>query len=538
MSAVEEKTAAPAAEQQKTDDKPAATPAVEEAKATESDSTPKPEAASEQATPEQANGDAAAEATATTTTDEKKAEADGEKKEDDKSNRPRLIGAARNRFRWFVKNGYGRDEAAELAKDPEKIKEIREQREVNGNGKRPANGSGNGPASKQAKIATGPIRMVVATETHPGTKLTSEQVNQIKNQILKQVVLQKDSVDVKPHFQDCSFVDGYLLVQCSDTATVTWLQDVVPKLELEATVKVKVSSEKALQRADIYVGVFADSLQDSDKDILSFVESQNEGIAASSWTILGRKENKPKKEVELILTMDVASGKQVFKQKCELNYKFSKVKLNKKKRIAGPPPTRNNNANGNNAGNNNNNRGNNFNKAGGAGQGARRIYNAATSFVPIWDNNLPNFSQQRFNNPQRFNNSNRNVGGGGGNNGGFNGNRGQGGPRNNPNFQGNNQQQRPNNTNAFGLGGGNGNGPRGQQRGGNNRTPRNLIDQLMQTVNSTSNGNMGQRNFRGPGNGNGNPSFNGGNAGGGGGGRPNNRNNRNNQSRAPRPGFF
>lgn len=523
MSAVEEKTAAPA-EQQKTDDKPAATPAVEEAKATESDSTPKPEAASEQATPE-ANGDAAA-ATATTTTDEKKAEADGEKKEDDKSNRPRLIGAARNRFRWFVKNGYGRDEAAELAKDPEKIKEIREQREINGNGKRPANGSGNGPASKQAKIATGPIRMVVATETHPGTKLTAEQVNQIKNQILKQVVLQKDSVDVKPHFQDCSFVDGYLLVQCSDTATVTWLQDVVPKLELEATVKVKVSSEKALQRADIYVGVFADSLQDSDKDILSFVESQNEGIAASSWTILGRKENKPKKEVELILTMDAASGKQVFKQKFELNYKFSKVKLNKKKRIAGPPPTRNN---ANNA--NNNNRGNNFNKAGGAGQGARRIYNAATSFVPIWDNNLPNFSQQRFNNPQRFN-SNRNVGGG---NGGFNGNRGQGGPRNNPNFQGNNQQ-RPNNTNAFGLGGGN--GPRGQQRGGgNNRTPRNLIDQLMQTVTSTSNGNMGQRNFRGPGNGNGNPSFNGGNAGGGG-GRPNNRNNRNNQSRAPRPGFF
>lgn len=522
MSAVVEKTAAPA-EQQKTDDKPAATPAaVEEAKATESE-TPKPEAASEPAKPE-ANGDAAA-ATTTTTTDETKA-ADGEKKEDDKSNRPRLIGAARNRFRWFVKNGYGRDEAAELAKDPEKIKEIREQRELNGNGKRPANGAGNGPAAKQAKVATGPIRMVVSTENHPGTKLTSEQVNQIKNQILKQVVLQKDTVDIKPHFEDCSFVDGYLLVQCSDGPTVKWLQEVVPKLELEASVNVKVSSEKFLQRADIYVGVFADSLQDSDKDILSFVESQNEGIAASSWTVLGRKENKPKKEVELILTMDIASGKSLQKLKLELNYKFSKVTLSKKKRIAGPPPSRNNNAN-----NNSNNRGNNFNKANGGGggqggQGARRIYNAATSFVPIWDNNLPNFNGGQ----QRFNSNNRNAGGGGMGMGGFNGNRGQG-PRNDSNFR---NQQRSNNGNAFGLGGGN--GPRGQQRGGNNRPPRNLIDQLMQTVNSTNNmGNMGpQRNFRGPNN-NGNAPFNGGNAGGG---RPNNRNNRNNQSRAPRPGFF
>ncbi|KAL1398323.1 hypothetical protein pipiens_020138 [Culex pipiens pipiens] len=505
MSAVEEKTAAPA-EQQKTEDKPEATPAAVEApKATESE-TPKPEAAaSEQAKPE--GGDATA---TPATTDEKKA-ADGEKKEDDKSFK-RLNGAARNRFRWFIKNGYSRDEAAELATDPEKIKEIKEQRELNGNGKRPANGSGNGPASKQAKVANGPIRMVVATEKHPGEKLTTDQVNQIKSAILKQVVLQKDSIDVKPHFEDCSFVDGYLLVQCSDGPTVTWLQDVVPKLELWENANVKVSSEKFLQRADIYVGVFADSLQDSDKDILSFVESQNEGIAASNWTILGRKENKPKKEVELILTMDGPSSKLVFKQKFELNYKFSKVTLLKKKRIAGPPQ-QNKNAN-----NNNNNRGNNNNRANGqGGQGARRIYNAATSFVPIWDNNLPNFNGG----PQRFNN-NRNGGGGG-----FNANRGQG-PRNDSVFR--NQRPMNGNGNAFGLGG-NGNGPRGNQRGGNNRQPRSLIDQLMQTVNSASNGNMGQRRG-GPNNG---PAFNGGNAGGG---RPNNRNNRNNQSRAPRPGFF
>lgn len=497
MSAVEEKSAVAApAEQQKTDDKPAAAATEAVTKAPESEA-PKPEAdgaASEPAKPE--GGDAAA--TTTTTADETKA-ADGEKKEDDKSNRPRLIGAARNRFRWFVKNGYGRDEAAELAQDPEKIKEIKEQRGLNGNGKRPANGSGtDGPANKQAKLANGPIRMVVATEKHPGEKLTADQVNQIKSAILKQVVLQKDSIDVKPHFEDCSFVDGYLLVQCSDGPTVKWLQDVVPKLELWENANVKVSSEKFLQRADIYVGTFADSLQDSDKDILSFVESQNEGIAASSWTILGRKENKPKKEVELILTMDAASGKQVLKQKFELNYKFSKVTLKKRKRIAGPP--QNNNANNGQQRGGNPNRQNNP-----GGQNPRRIYNAATSFVPIWDNNLPGFNGGQ----QRFNNNNR----------GFNANRG---PPNNPNFR---NQQRPNNNgNAFGLG----------QRAGNNRQPRSLIDQLMQTVNSTNNGNMGQR--RGPNNGN--PPFNGGNAGGGGGGGGGRPFNRNNRSRGPRPGFF
>lgn len=493
MSAVEEKPAAAPAEQQQAPEKPA-----EEAKATDA----APESGAAKPETETANGESEA-----TKTDDKKA-AEGEAKEDDKSTKPRLVGAARNRFRWFVRNGYGKDEAAELAKDPEKIKEIKEQRELNGNGKRPANGSGNGPASKQARIASGPIRMVVSTENHPGTKLTTEQVNQIKTAILKQVVLQKDSVDVKPHFADCSFVDGYLLVQCSDGPTVEWLQQVVPKLELWKDASVRVASEKSLQRSDIYIAVFSDSLQDSDKDILSFVESQNDGFDTSKWAILGRKEITAKKEVELILTLDIASGKQVSKQNFELNYKFSKVTLKKKKRIAGPPPSQN--ANNNNS--NNNNRGNRAN-GGGGGQGARRIYNAASSFVPIWDNNLPNFN--------RNNNNNRNAG-----NGGFNANRGgQGGPRqNDSNFR---NQQRSNNGNGFGLGGGN--GPRGNQR--NNPRPRSLIDQLMQTVNSANGNGNGQG--RRPNN----SSFNGGNNMQSGGGRPNRGQNNRNQSRA-RPGFF
>lgn len=439
----------------------------------------KPDAASGEDSKEVANGEATA---ASATNGDKPAE--DAKKADDKIIRPRLNGAARNRYRFLVKHGYDREKAAELAKDPDSIRQLREKGQLNSNGKRPnSNGSTGGPANKQARTFTGPVRMVVATVNHPASTLTKEQANTIKSAILKQVVLQKDSA-LKPHFEDCNFLEGYLLLQCSDGPTVEWLEGVVPKLELWKGASVRVATEKSLLRSDIYVGVFGDSIQDNNKDILSFVESQNDGIQTSKWNIIGRKENKPKKEVELILTMDNASGKLLAAKNLELNYKFAKVTFLKKKRIVAPPGS-----NVGSPGNGNARRGNRPPAAKNP-----RAFNTASSFVPIWDNNLPNFG-----NNSRFNNG-----------GGRDFNRGGNSNRNGGQYD-SGSRNRSNN----GISYGGGSGPRGYQR--DNR-PRSLLDQLMHTVNSV--------NSNGPRRGNGNNS----NAG-----RPNN--NRNNRF-ASRKGFF
>ncbi|XP_058459849.1 uncharacterized protein LOC131435712 [Malaya genurostris] len=363
---------------------------------------------------------AASEATSNGTVEKPKA---GDGKASEKE-RPRFSSAARKRFRLLLGQGYTREEAAPLAQDPVKFKEAREsagkgkgtakkfdfdeeRKTLNGAGKKrlawllkngynereaialarkPVNNlkrgrsddtNGNSalfdPPSKMAKPTTGSIRMAVTTTNHPASVLTRDQSNKIKAGILKQVIQQKDS-PLKPHFEDCAFIDGYLRVLCSDQQTVSFLQQNVPKLELWKDASLKVVSEKNI-KSDIFVGYFTDSRQDSNKDILNFVECQNDGISTSAWKVLSRKEIAGKQTTELKLITDLASAKIIHKLGYELNYKFNKIQIRRVKTTptATQAPTNPRRAivNRNAPSRDNSNQ------------------PRSSSFVPIWDNNLP-----------------------------------------------------------------------------------------------------------------------------------------------------
>lgn len=344
----------------------------------------------------------------------------------------RLNGAARKRFRWLLDQGYSRDEAAELAKEPLKTKELRDRFEADTkpdtkadskideelkklggaakkrfrwllqNGytekealklaRQPMNAvaskrnlsTSGGPPNKVSKPTldtAGGIVMAVAAKDYPSTSLTQKQTNEVKSAILKEVVQQKDS-ELKPHFESCVHVKGYLRVHCSDASTRQWLQRVVAKLTVPEGIGLKVASEKNLVKGDIYTGSFTDSRGDTNEAILEFVESQNDGLTTSKWKILTRKEvGQNKQTVELMFSVDPVSAKTINSLNSELNYKFNKVKLRKQVKPSeqGKPLAANTNVRMGRT-------------MGPPQQMDRRTFNqsrpvSSGSFVPVWDNN-------------------------------------------------------------------------------------------------------------------------------------------------------
>lgn len=299
--------------------------------------------------------------------------------EEKKNDRPRFNGAGRKRYKWLIDNGYDPDDAVIWAKDPAKVKELREKadqkKDFNFEEERKTLGSaakkrlnwllknghteqeaiklarlppsslkrtnGNpagGPPNKVAKLGTptGPILMAVAAKDYPSTYLKKDQANKLKAAILQQVVERKVP-ELKPQFSSCTFVQGYLRVECSDQATRQWLQKIVPKLELWEGASIKIMSEKNLLKFDKFVAYFPESRKDSDKDILGFIECQNEDLDTSKWNVHGRREAGNK--VELVFSMDAASAKLVEKLDNEVNYKFNKVKIGKVKASGSAPTT-------------------------------------------------------------------------------------------------------------------------------------------------------------------------------------------------------
>lgn len=299
--------------------------------------------------------------------------AEGEQSDDTKAKNDKIRrnGATRKRYKWLLEQGYSREEAADKAKEPLKVQELEEFKSLSGAAKKRYNwllkngnnekealrlarepmgtskrnlSANSGPPTKVTKAGVDPaggMVMAVAFMDYPNSSFSKTQANEFKSAILKEVIAQKDS-ELKPHFQSCNYVKGYLRVHCSDEDTRRWLQRVVAKLAVpEGMANLKIIAERNLLKGDIYIGFFPDSRKDNNEAIMEFVESQNESIDTSKWKILSRKEVQNKQTVELTFTMDQASAKSLQALGYELNYKFNKIKLRKQTRSGDAQPNPN-----------------------------------------------------------------------------------------------------------------------------------------------------------------------------------------------------
>lgn len=285
--------------------------------------------------------------------------------------KPKLhtCGSQRKRFKWFISQGYEYEEASELAKDAPKYRELRaaaegrslevserdvqlaqQRKALNRIAKRKYTQLREHGYSEEEAVALAPtlvddpgtrqkhlksdeakksgagVKIIVAMADYPCKVLTEDQANQVKDAILKLVVDEKVS-KTKPHFAGCTFIKGYLVFECLDQPTITWLQHRAREIQLWEDCALRAISEKSLNSSNTFTLHLADSEQDSNEDISKFLNKQNDGIDTEKWIFVERKLDEKTKTVELMLKIDPVSAKALHELKYKLNYKFDQVTM-------------------------------------------------------------------------------------------------------------------------------------------------------------------------------------------------------------------
>lgn len=380
--------------------------------------------------------------------------ADKDKKDGEAKPKLHTCGSQRKRFRWFISQGYEYEDASELAKDAAKYREIRAAAEgrslemserdiklaqtrktLNRFAKQKytqllqlgyseeealdlAPGLVEDPATRyknlrsDSKKSGDGVKIIVAMADYPLTVLTEDQAELVKKAILKLVVDETVS-KTKPHFAGCNFLKGYLVFDCLDQQTITWLQRRTRELQLWEGCALRGVSQKALKNADVFTLHLSDSEQDSNEDISSFLTKQNDGIDTSKWIFAERKFNEKTKTVELKVKVDPVSVKALNELKFKLNYKFTQVTLNRitvdlfdseSKPVKKTPPSSNR---GGYTPQRRNYRG------GYSGGGPQNRFGARGGFYNRPTNNMM-YHQSNWNSPSQLQGRQNNFGGGGG----------------------------------------------------------------------------------------------------------------------------
>lgn len=285
----------------------------------------------------------------------------------------RLNGAAKKRFRYLVDHGHSRDEARVLAEKPFRVPQpdpIKRRRNADlsestssdtNPPKRLASQIDRGHTyqvrssvqgrleqakkdnlsldPKETAVGSGPhkplysevtnyIRIGILPEGFPNIELSTQQLTMTQNEILKNVAAQRKE-RVKPKFGNCLFRPGHMIVICKNQDTANWLKAKISLIQPWENACLIAVEEKDIPRPEVLVGFFPRSEQDTNDEILTFVESQNEGLVVDAWRVLKRYVVK-QHHVELVFTVDDVSLKSLENCKFTIDYKFGVAYLRKR----------------------------------------------------------------------------------------------------------------------------------------------------------------------------------------------------------------
>nr|XP_029734587.1 uncharacterized protein LOC109403392 [Aedes albopictus] len=285
----------------------------------------------------------------------------------------RLNGAAKKRFRYLVDHGHSREEARVLAEKPYRVaqpepskrrrnadlsesttsdtnppkrlarqfergqtSQVRSsvqsrlaQARKGGESLEPKEAAGNsGPQAPSYSEVVNYVRVGILPVGYPNTELTTQQLAAIQNEILKKVSEQRKE-RMKPKFGSCLFRPGHLIIVCKNKDTVEWLKAKISVIKPWENACLITVDEKDIPRPEILVGFFPRSEQDSNEEILTYVESQNEGLVVDAWRILKRYTVK-QYHVELVFTVDAVSMRSLEDCKFTIDYKFGVAYIRKR----------------------------------------------------------------------------------------------------------------------------------------------------------------------------------------------------------------
>lgn len=270
----------------------------------------------------------------------------------------KLSGAGQKRFKKLLEKGHSREEAHRLAQIPNNADASKRPRNSDLNG---SNTSGNPTPAKIARQKTSSVQHridAIRSETsgstneterkvnpsyrdvanyvklgilpngYPKIELTTEQLIATQKAILARVAGQRKE-SIKPKFGNCAFKSGYLVIVCKNQETANWLKDITPSLSPWSGAALTAVDEKDIPQPEIMIGFFPWSAEDSNEEILTLLESQNDGLTVDAWRILQRNIIS-QRHVELVFTVDGVSLNAIKKSEFSLDFKFGNANLRKK----------------------------------------------------------------------------------------------------------------------------------------------------------------------------------------------------------------
>ncbi|XP_058831742.1 uncharacterized protein LOC131690184 [Topomyia yanbarensis] len=127
------------------------------------------------------------------------------------------------------------------------------------------------------------IQIRISPKNYPVKLLDTEEANQIRNEVLKLIVSQRASNNVKPLFTQTAVLEsGSLIFHCSDEGTASWLkeQDLWNSLDCDAVRKPACTQ---------VMGYFKNSAENTTDFIFGMIEAQNH-LLCTGWKQLKRQD--------------------------------------------------------------------------------------------------------------------------------------------------------------------------------------------------------------------------------------------------------
>ncbi|XP_065090192.1 uncharacterized protein LOC135711330 [Ochlerotatus camptorhynchus] len=171
------------------------------------------------------------------------------------------------------------------------------------------------------------VKLGVLPKGYPNMELTTAQLIATQKAILAKVAGQRKA-PLKPKFGDCVFKSGYLVIVCKNKETADWLKSIISTVTPWSGAELLAVDEKEIPRPEILIGFFPWSSEDKNEEILTLLESQNDGLAVDAWRILQR--NVKNQHVELVFTVDGGSLNSIKNSKFILDFKFGNANIRKK----------------------------------------------------------------------------------------------------------------------------------------------------------------------------------------------------------------
>lgn len=164
------------------------------------------------------------------------------------------------------------------------------------------------------------IKVCILPVNYPIELLTNDRMKLIEEQILKKIVLQKDSV-IKPAFVQSSHRIGYMHLLCKDRGTVHWLKN----LYNWSVENLRVVDSTETPTTNVVEGTFPFSAEMSTRAVFDMIEGQNAGVFTNKWKVIS--EVVSGSALHLIIAMDNMSLATLEREKFKLNYRFTVVKF-------------------------------------------------------------------------------------------------------------------------------------------------------------------------------------------------------------------